>query len=293
MMPMGSGIRNQIAARSRMSFGKIWMISPCTCLAHQRWPVVKFGQHIAGMMRPLARPMNPRLEHSTWIVVAAGGDRHMTSRDARSMVMSHNEAFERRSPGHRCAMSAHVRGRRGAEGHGSRDRTIAMPMATVMCMPKLRPSPAPQPPSVLYTNRSSRKMLMTHRTHEHVLIPLCPLHRQKIVVSGCPLPQKVHTHMTIGAVSQTIVTEPSSLPRSSPSSPALDLRSCALLIAHRQDERVLIPSPLPTVKQFWHLVLSRAHQGAEAHGRHGAAACCRWEAVSPLRPTTALRSPHE
>jgi hypothetical protein len=93
MMPMGSGIRNQIAARSRMSFGKIWMISPCTCLAHQRWPVVKFGQHIAGMMHPLARPMNPRLEHSTWIVVAAGGDRHTTSRDARSMVMSHNEAF--------------------------------------------------------------------------------------------------------------------------------------------------------------------------------------------------------
>jgi hypothetical protein len=101
----------------RMSFGKIWMISPCTCLAHQRWPVVKFGQHIAGMMRPLAKPMNPRLEHSTWIVVAAGGDRHMTSRDARSMIVYHNEAFERRSPGHRCVMSAHVQGRRGAEGH--------------------------------------------------------------------------------------------------------------------------------------------------------------------------------
>jgi hypothetical protein len=39
-------------------------------------------------------------------------------------------------------------------------------------------------------------------------------------------------------------------------------------------------------------VLSRIHLGADAHWRHGSAACDRWEAVSPLRPTTALKSPH-
>jgi hypothetical protein len=52
------------------------------------------------------------------------------------------------------------------------------------------------------------------------------LHRQKILASRCFLVKGAHTLITIGAVSLTMVTEPSPLPRSSPTSPALDLPSC-------------------------------------------------------------------
>jgi hypothetical protein len=51
----------------------------------------------------------------------------------------------------RCTIGAQVRGRRSAEGHNSRDRTKAMPMATVMCMPNSQLSPAMQRPSMTYT----------------------------------------------------------------------------------------------------------------------------------------------
>jgi hypothetical protein len=49
----------------------------------------------------------------------------------------------------------------------------------------------------------------------------------------------------------------------------------------------------PTVKKFWPLVPSLAHQGAEAHGMHGSAACGTWEPGSQGLPTEALGSHHE
>jgi hypothetical protein len=91
-------------------------------------------------------------------------------------------------------------------------------MATVMCIPKLRPSQALQPPNV-----TSTKYVIVRRADEvsHTWTrahPVMPLHRQKIVISGCPLSAKgAHTPKTIGAVIQTMVTEPSPRRRLPPS----------------------------------------------------------------------------
>jgi hypothetical protein len=133
----------------------------------------------------------------------------------------------------RCTVSAQVHGRRGAEGDVRRERPIAGPMGTV-CSSGL--------------DLSSCDALMRYRKDGLVLIPLCPLHRQKIVVSGCPLSAKgAHTddhrlcitddgHRTI----PTAVT--------SPISPAVDRLSCVLPMAHRQDKRVPIPRHPPPLK---------------------------------------------
>ena len=68
------------------------MISTCTRLGtsavacRQRWS----GQHIAGMMHSSAIPMIPRLEWSTGVVDATGGDRCLTTASAESMCFRPN-----------------------------------------------------------------------------------------------------------------------------------------------------------------------------------------------------------
>jgi hypothetical protein len=61
-------------------------------------------------------PGTQRLKWSTCVVDTAGGNLRITRMGAELIVMSHNEAFERRSPMHD-ARSAHR-----CEGEGAREK---------------------------------------------------------------------------------------------------------------------------------------------------------------------------
>jgi hypothetical protein len=95
-------------------------------------------------------PIIQPLEWCTWVVDAARGVFVSQERSPTHGQVSHR-SFIAPIAKARCAIGAQVQGREGAAGHGSRDRTIAMPMATVMCMPNVRPYPALQPPNVTST----------------------------------------------------------------------------------------------------------------------------------------------
>jgi hypothetical protein len=169
-----------------------------------------------------------------------------------------------------------------------------MPMATVMCMPNVRPFPALQPPNLTYT----RSVIVRNADHASpIWTSAHPANTRPTSKNWAIWVPSQRNGGTYTYYRRRCIADDGhrTIPTAAivPIQPALNLPLCALLIAHRQDERVLIPSPLSIVKHFWHLVLSQAHQGAEAYGRHGSAACCRWEGVSPLRPSTALRCPHK
>ena len=131
------------------------------------------------------------------------------------------------------------------------------------------------------TDRASRTWTPTH--------PICPPHRQKIVASRGPLSHGgTYTYCHRGCITddghRTIPTA-----AIVPIHPALDLPLCALLIAHRQDERVLIPSPLPTVKKCnLDGISPRLRQMRPDHHRRG-----RIEEIAPRCPRTALPSPRQ
>jgi hypothetical protein len=97
-----------------------------------------------------------RLDGDTCPVDTVRGDWYITTSGVKAISAYNKKASSRQSLmhdaplSHRC-LGARVRGH--WESH-SRGHTIAMPMATVMCMPNVRLSPAIQPSRVTCTRSS-------------------------------------------------------------------------------------------------------------------------------------------
>ena len=98
--------------------------------------------------------------------------------------------------------------RGGAEEGGQRERTIAVLMTTVMCMPSSRPSQKIQAPSFTCTRdvivHTADRASQT-RTSAHPIVTPPP--SKNSAFRGLSLAQGARTPMTIDSVSQTIVTE--------------------------------------------------------------------------------------